>query len=317
MNRSVVIVPVERATDVARVVRVATAIAASPVDVHLVQVMTADGLWAMEQEGRGPAAWSPGTRSAPAREGAAIRTVRVRGKAEAIIPAYAQLVGARAIIVERDYGTPRIWRSAAVVRRLSRSSPVPVLVLPAQGPALDRVARGDISRVVVAVDSSVGSAVALRTGVALARRHDARLTMLHAIKNVPEHMVFSGSEAWRVMQRLPAQERQMAGQLRQRAALLGDTNAQAQVVTGDPAQPSSAPLPRQILTLWSWELRRGPRSISGSLAPRSAPYCAARGRLFLSFQSSEAQNSGTSSVRWRSAKRRQPSPTNQPDTERV
>ena len=233
MNRSVVIVPVERATDVARIVRVATAIAASPVDVHLVQVMTADGLWAMEQEGRGPAAWSPDN-EAPAREGAAIRTVRVRGKAEAIIPAYAQLVGARAIIVERDYGTPRIWRSAAVVRRLSRSSPVPVLVLPAQGPALDRVARGDISRVVVAVDSSVGSAVALRTGVALARRHDARLTMLHAIKNVPEHMVFSGSEAWRVMQRLPAQERQMAGHLRQRAALLGDTNAQAQVVTGDP-----------------------------------------------------------------------------------
>ena len=47
-------------------------------------------------------------------------------------------------------------------------------------------------------------------------------------------MVFSGGEAWRVMQGLPAQERQMAGQLRQRAALLGATNAQAQVVTGDP-----------------------------------------------------------------------------------
>ena len=152
MDRPVVVVPVERATDVARIVRVATAIAASPVDVHLVQVMAADGLWGTEQEGRGPAAWPPDNE-------AAIRTVRVRGKAEVIIPAYAQLVGARAIIVERDYGTARVWRSAAVVRRLSRSSPVPVLVLPAQGPALDRVARGDISRVVVAVDSSVGSAI--------------------------------------------------------------------------------------------------------------------------------------------------------------
>ena len=146
MNRSVVIVPVERATDVARVVRVATAIARSPVDVHLVQVMTADGLWPVEQEWREPASLAARQSEAPASEGAAIRTVRVRGKAEAIIPAYAQVVGARAIIVERDYGTPRIWRSAAVVRRLSRSSPVPVLVLPAQGPALDRVARGDISR---------------------------------------------------------------------------------------------------------------------------------------------------------------------------
>ena len=62
MNRSVVVVPVERATDVARVVRVATAIAASPVDVHLVQVMTADGLWATEQEGRGQQLGRPTTK---------------------------------------------------------------------------------------------------------------------------------------------------------------------------------------------------------------------------------------------------------------
>ncbi|HZL97052.1 MAG TPA: CBS domain-containing protein, partial [Vicinamibacterales bacterium] len=34
-------------------------------------------------------------------------------------------------------------------------------------------------------------------------------------------------------------------------------------------------------------------SISGSLAPPSEQYCAARGRLFSSFQSSEAQNRGT------------------------
>jgi nucleotide-binding universal stress UspA family protein len=232
MNRSTVIVPIERTTDVARVVRIATAIAAPPVDVHLVEVMTADGSWPKERERRGPGAWPLGD-EAQAGEGAAIRIVRVRGQAGATIPAYAQLVGARAIIVERDYGTPRVWRSAAVVRRLSRSSPVPVLVLPAHGRALDRAARGDISRVVVAVDPSVGSAMALRAGVALARRHDARLTMLHAIRIVPGHVVFSGSQAWRLMQRLPARELRMAGQLRERAALLGDPNATAQVVTGD------------------------------------------------------------------------------------
>jgi nucleotide-binding universal stress UspA family protein len=243
-HRSVVIVPVERATDVARVVRVATVIAASPADVHLVQVMPADGRWRMEQDWRGPAEWLHGSEmptasrvSAVARaaagEGAAVRTVRVRGTAESIIPAYAQLVGARAVVVERDYGTPRIWRSSAVVRRLSRSSQVPVLVLPAHGPALDRVARGDISRVVVAVDTTVGSTVALSTGAALARQHDARLMMVHAIHNVSGRMVFSGSEAWRVMERLAARQRQIADQLRQRAPW-ADANAQAQVVAGDP-----------------------------------------------------------------------------------
>lgn len=233
MDRSVVVVPVERATDAARLVRVAAAIAPPPVDVHLVEVTRADGLRPPEQARRGPAVWPPGG-EAPARDGAVVRHVRLRGRAEAIIPAYAQLVGARIVVVERDYGTPGIWRSAAVVRRLSRSSPVPVLVWPAEGPARDRVARGDLSRVVVAVDSSMGSAVALSTGVALARRHDARLTMLQAIEHAPAHMIFSGSEAWRVMQRLPAEERQAAVQLRRQAARLGDTNAGAQVVTGHP-----------------------------------------------------------------------------------
>jgi len=43
-NRSVVVVPVERATDVARIVRVATAVVGSPADVHLVEVTQPDGL---------------------------------------------------------------------------------------------------------------------------------------------------------------------------------------------------------------------------------------------------------------------------------
>ena len=67
---------------------------------------------------------------------------------------------------------------------------------------------------------SFGALQQITRNRSLARRHDARLTMLHAIENIPEHMVLSGSEAWRVMQRLPAQARQLAGRLRQRAALL-------------------------------------------------------------------------------------------------
>ena len=251
MSRSVIVVPVEQVTDIVRIVRVATTIAVAPADVHLVRVETDSGrsvsqwpgqsAWPPENEAR-MAARVAAVARAVAGEGVAIRTVSVRGKAEAILPAYARLVGARAIIVERDYGTSRIWRNAAVVRRLSRSSPVPVLVSPAQGPALDRVARGEIGRVIVAVDSSVASEVAMRTGVALAGRHEARLTMVHARNNVPERMVFSASEASRVMQRLVAEERQLAGQLRRRAARLGNTNAQAQVVTGSagPAIVSAA-----------------------------------------------------------------------------
>ena len=63
-----------------------------------------------------------------------IRDVRLRGKDERIIPGYAQLTGARAIVVDRHYGTTPLWRSTAVVARMSRLSPVPVLVLPSEGP---------------------------------------------------------------------------------------------------------------------------------------------------------------------------------------
>jgi hypothetical protein len=43
--------------------------------------------------------------------------------------------------------------------------------LPPEGPALERWTRRHIGAVVVAFDSTLASAVALRTGVALAARH--------------------------------------------------------------------------------------------------------------------------------------------------
>ena len=55
------------------------------------------------------------------------------------------LHGARAIVVDRHYGTTPLWRNTAVVARMSRLSPVPVLALPSEGPALERWARGNIS----------------------------------------------------------------------------------------------------------------------------------------------------------------------------
>ena len=164
-----------------------------------------------------------------------IRDVRLRGKDERIIPGYAQLTGARAIVVDRHYGTTPLWRNTAVVARMSRLSPVPVLALPSEGPALERWARGNISAVVAAVDTTLASAVALRTGVALAARHGARLTMLHALENFPGHSVFSGSEAWRVVQQLPGRQRQIAKRLESQARRFGQADAVAHIVTGDAA----------------------------------------------------------------------------------
>jgi nucleotide-binding universal stress UspA family protein len=164
-----------------------------------------------------------------------IRDVRLRGQDESVILGYAQLTGARAIVVDRHYGTPSVWRSSAVVARLSRVSPVPVLVLPSKGRALERWARGNIRSVVAAVDTTLASAVALRSGVALSARHGARLTMLHALENFPGHSIFSGGEAWRIVQQLPGRQRGVSERLESQARRLGHAAAVAHVVTGDPA----------------------------------------------------------------------------------
>jgi nucleotide-binding universal stress UspA family protein len=166
------------------------------------------------------------------KEGGTVRDVRLRGRHEHIIPGYAQLIGARAIVVDRHYGTSPLWRSTAVVARMSRLSPVPVLVLPPEGSALDRWTRGNISAVVAAVDTTLASAVALRTGAALAARHSARLTMLHALENFPGRTVFSGGAAWRLVQQLSGRQRRIAKRLESQARRLGQAAAVADVVTG-------------------------------------------------------------------------------------
>ncbi len=238
-SRSVVLVPADRGTNVELVTQVATALAApGAADIHILNVMpTAQWLALDDWRGRPrvlAANQSVRTETATlsVKNEATIRDVRLRGKDETIIPGYAQLTGARAIVVDRHYGTTPLWRSTAVVARMSRLSPVPVLALPSEGPALDRWARGNISAVVAAVDTTLASAIALRTGVALAARHGARLTMLHALENFPGNSVFSGSEAWRVVQQLAGRQRQIAKRLESQARRFGHADAVAHIVTG-------------------------------------------------------------------------------------
>ena len=240
---SVVLVPVDRGTNVELVTQVAAAFAApGAAEIHILDVKPRAESWRVHQDWSG-VPWFPGSNQSariaiatpPARKERTIRKVRLRGVAERIIPAYTQLTGARAIVVDRHYGTTPLWRNTAMVARMSRWSPVPVLALPSKGPALERLARGHISRVVAAVDSTLASAVVLRSAVSLAVRHDARLTMLHALENFPGHSVFSGSEAWRVVRQLPGRQREVAKRLESQARRLGRAAAVAQVVTGDAA----------------------------------------------------------------------------------
>jgi nucleotide-binding universal stress UspA family protein len=166
---------------------------------------------------------------------AAIRMVSLASRDARTISGYARLVGARGIVVDRHYGTSSLWRNTSVVARLARMSSVPVLALPAAGAALERWGAGNVSRVLAAVDSTRASAVALKTAISFAARHDARVTMLHALQGFPAGSFFSASKAWRLVQELPERQRAAARRLEARARHFGRADAVAHVITGDAA----------------------------------------------------------------------------------
>ena len=159
-----------------------------------------------------------------------VRHVTLRGEPAHVIPAYAGLQQASVLVVERDYGSSRFWRNGWVVGALAGRSPIPLLVLPKR-PATEREEFAP-RRILTPVDFSVASAVALRTAVDLARRHDARLTLLQTLHDVPGHTIVSGAGAWEVIRRLPARKKAAADRLRRKAALFGAPDVDTEVATG-------------------------------------------------------------------------------------
>jgi nucleotide-binding universal stress UspA family protein len=199
-------------------------------DLHAVQVVPSEGpLWFAPQDETKLRARLRALRPLAETEAVSFRIVTLRGKRESAIPAYGQLAGASVIVVGRNYATSRLWRSIAVTSRLSRLSPVPVVVVP---PRMEKTASVSLKRVVAAVDFTVASAIALRTASDLSKRHGASLTILHAM-DAPPPPVFSGGEAWRWVKGLPAEQKVVAERLQRKAIAFGAGHAEPVVVTGD------------------------------------------------------------------------------------
>jgi nucleotide-binding universal stress UspA family protein len=243
VNRQLVLVAIDHATDMTRAIRVALSVAkARGADVDVIQVMPhravrvddRSHVWSAESYDDGRV--NVGARLAAIRrsgdhDGVHVRSVTLRGTPEQVIPAYSQLHQATLLVVQRDYGSPRVWRNSGLVDDLARQSPIPLLVLPTQ-----ETRQGDESnlrRILAPVDFSIASAVALRTALDLSRRHAARLTLAHALKDVPEPMVFSSGEGWEMGRRLSMRVESVEDRLRREAAFLGANDVDIEVATGE------------------------------------------------------------------------------------
>ena len=163
-----------------------------------------------------------------------VRHVTQNGEPAKAIAAYAQLAMAAVIVIGKYYGSPRWRKSAGVASGLSRSAPVPVLIVPPQDPADGSLRTGPFVNIVSAVDFTVSSAVALRTALDLARTSGGRVTMVHALKNASGRMVFSGSEAFGAMDEAHAEAANVAARLRREIPASAAHQVDSRVTTGDP-----------------------------------------------------------------------------------
>jgi len=103
------------------------------------------------------------------------------------------------VIVVGTHGRGGLGRAlmGSVAERVFRHSPVPVLTL---GPHLQRIARaGTPKNILVPVDFTPASERAARYAVAMAKEHDAALTLLHVIGRWP---AAAEADRARVMQEL-------------------------------------------------------------------------------------------------------------------
>lgn len=131
-------------------------------------------------------------------EGVPARVVTAQGADLArAIAAHAHLVMADLIVIPRDFGSSRVWRRPCVAAPVGRSSPVPVLIVPSRR-AAPRGEGTPFAKIVVAVDFTVASAVALRVATDLIAQGTGRGTAVHAL-SYPSPMAFSGGEALRAI----------------------------------------------------------------------------------------------------------------------
>ena len=238
------VVPVDFAPEMETTVSAALALARQcGTHVHLLEVVRPRGPSLLDQSAgrRSPDRvtsdrdWSrlEDSIAAASRRGTDVRLVAYRGDATTVIPAYMQLTKARLLVVGQHYGTSRWRRNASVVSTLSRSAPAPVLIVPPRFGSRKGKSLA-FGHVVSAVDFTVASAVAVRTALDLIRRNGARLTLVHALKNVPDRMAFSGGEALRAARDLPGQAAQVEARLRRTIPAHARIRVDARVTAGDP-----------------------------------------------------------------------------------
>ena len=167
-------------------------------------------------------------------EGVPVQVVSAEDDSARAIVAHAHLVMADLIVVARDFSSSRMWGTPRVAATVGRSAPVPVLIVPSREVA--PYSHGmPFKTVVVAVDFTVASVVALRVATDVIAHDNGRGTAVHAL-SYASPMVFSGSEASGVAADLRGQLAHAETRLRGAVQAGASRLLEPRVVAGAPGQ---------------------------------------------------------------------------------
>ena len=166
--------------------------------------------------------------------GVQVQAINAEGDPAPAIAAYSHLVAADLIVVARDFGSSRLWRSPRVAATVGRSAPVPVLIVPS-GKDAPASPVTPFKKVVVAADFTVASAVALRVATEVIGQGSGRGTVVHALPYASA-MVFSGNEAAGVFADLRGQRAQAEARLREAIPAGASHRMTPRVVSGAAGQ---------------------------------------------------------------------------------
>lgn len=238
-NPPTIVVPFEQAREMKGVIAAAVALGRGlGARVDVLEIVRPRRMTAAEAFGdhpvppREPVREDDGRRTTRTTRAGEVRDVTYPGKPLEAIQAYAQVSGATMIVVGEHYGSPRWRRSTGFVATLSRTAPVPVLVLPRNY----TLGRGPLTfrRVVAAADFTVASAVAVRTVTDLFGQKSASLTLVHALNAARHGLIFSGSERLEIERRLQGEAEAVGMRLRRQLAPECRFRVDLRVETGDP-----------------------------------------------------------------------------------
>lgn len=125
---------------------------------------------------------------------------------------HAQLIAADLVVVPRHgrrYGA--YWRPGVYAKDLARTLTCPTLAVPDTGPPGPKSSFVDI---LCPTDFSAASRAALQKALILAQQSGGRLTLLHVLEGFPDGTVYSGGEAFRLIDEYRARVDRISRQLR-------------------------------------------------------------------------------------------------------